>query len=70
LYEEALRASNDIENAEYKSKVVNLQAAIKYAQDDIKSCISYLQKYSSDDPALELNKACILFKVRFLIHSS
>jgi tetratricopeptide repeat protein 30 len=63
LYEEALRVSNGIENAEYRGKVVNLQAAIKYAQDDIKSCINFLQKYSSDDPAVELNKACILFKV-------
>ncbi len=63
LYAEALKISASIESKEYISKVMSLQAAIKYAEDDIKSCVEFVERYASDDPMIEINKACILFKV-------
>ena len=65
---------------------MKLQAAIKYAEDDMKACVvniffiltrfklmliiyglllkEYVDRSPSDDAAMEVNKACILFKVR------
>ena len=42
---------------------MKLQAAIKYAEDDMKSCVEFVERSPSDDAAMEINKACILFKV-------
>jgi tetratricopeptide repeat protein 30 len=41
---------------------MKLQSAIKYAEDDIKACLEYVERSNSDDPAIEINRACILFK--------
>jgi tetratricopeptide repeat protein 30 len=62
LNAEALKVSAQIDNSATKPKVVKLQAAIKYAEDDIKACMEYVERTPPDDPAVEINKACICFK--------
>ena len=50
---------------------MKLQAAIKYAEDDMKSCVEFVERSPSDDAAMEINKACILFKVNaYLLRNS
>ena len=39
LYAEAMRVSAQIEGDSYLNQVIKLQAAIKYAEDDIKGCM-------------------------------
>lgn len=39
LNAEAMRISSQIESANYATQILKLQAAIKYAEDDIKGCI-------------------------------
>jgi tetratricopeptide repeat protein 30 len=39
LYQEAMRVSSQIENQSFQLKVMKLQAAIKYAEDDMKACM-------------------------------
>ena len=41
---------------------MKLQSAIKYAEDDIKSCIEYVERSPPDDPGVEINRACMIFK--------
>jgi tetratricopeptide repeat protein 30 len=62
LNAEALKVSAQIDTPANRMRVVRLQAAIKYADDDIKACVEYVEKSQHDDPSVELNKGCILFK--------
>ena len=39
LYQEAMRVSAQIENPSFQTRVMKLQAAIKYAEDDMKACM-------------------------------
>ncbi len=57
-----MRVSSQIEGQENMVKVMKLQAAIKYAEDDMKACVEYVERSPSDDAGMEINKACILFK--------
>jgi tetratricopeptide repeat protein 30 len=62
LYSEAMRVSAQIESQPFQTRVVKLQAAIKYAEDDMKSCVDYVERSSPDDPGIEINRGCIFFK--------
>lgn len=57
-----MRVSSQIEGQDNTVKVMKLQAAIKYAEDDMKACVEYVERSPSDDAGMEINKACILFK--------
>ena len=39
LYVEAMRVSSQIDNPNMQTKAMKLQAAVKYAEDDIKACV-------------------------------
>ncbi|CAF0818713.1 unnamed protein product [Brachionus calyciflorus] len=62
LNAEAMKICAQIETPSYQLKVLQLQAAIKYAEDDIKACMNYIERSPTDDVSSEINKACILFK--------
>lgn len=62
LYEEAMRVSCQIDNPEYQGRVLKLQSAIKYQEDDIPSAQSLVEQAPSDDPDTDVNLACLLYK--------
>lgn len=46
MFEEAMNASSQIESSEYMTKVIKLQAAIKYGEDDIQNAkVSTISKF-------------------------
>ena len=57
-----MRVSSQIEGPANLVRVMKLQAAIKYAEDDMKACVEYVERSPTDDAGMEINKACILFK--------
>ncbi|XP_065899336.1 intraflagellar transport protein 70A-like [Dysidea avara] len=61
-YPEATRASFQIENPSYQSKVLKLQAGIKFEEDDTQNAKSLVEQGPSDDPDTGINMGCILFK--------
>ncbi|KAL5262492.1 hypothetical protein ACHWQZ_G008029 [Mnemiopsis leidyi] len=61
-YEAAMKASFTVDNPTFKEKVVKLQAAIKYDEDDLPGAKSMVEQCSSDDPDTENNLGCLLVK--------
>lgn len=62
LYDEAYKATNTIENSDYRDKVTKLQAAIKYGQEDLISARSLVESCPPEDADTEVNLACLLYK--------
>lgn len=54
-----------IEDPEYKERVVKLQAAIKYSQEDVLSAKNLVESSPSSDPDREVNLGCLLYKVSY-----
>ncbi len=44
LYEQATRACVSIDNDAYRQRILNLQAAIEYEQDDLVGCKAHLDQ--------------------------
>lgn len=61
-YPEATKCSCQIENPSYQARVTKLQAAIKYAEEDLPNAKTLVEQCSSDDPDTEFNMGCVLFK--------
>ncbi|KAH0795453.1 TPR Domain containing protein [Histomonas meleagridis] len=61
-YYEAMRVSCGIQDPSLKSEVSLLQAAIRYAEEDIQSAKSILADSQQDDINVMLDTACVLYK--------
>ncbi|EAY23081.1 TPR Domain containing protein [Trichomonas vaginalis G3] len=61
-YEAAMSASFGVEDPELQPQLLVLQAAIRYAQEDIQSAKSILPNGNPEDINIMLDNACILFK--------
>lgn len=61
-YPEATKATFQIENPECQSQVLKLQAAIKYGEEDLQGAKSLVEQCSGDDPDVEINLGCLLYK--------
>lgn len=48
-----------------ESKVIKLEAAIKYREGDLHNARILVEQFEPDDPDAEVNLACIDFKVFF-----
>lgn len=57
-----MRVTAQIENPSYQAKILKLQAAIKYEEDDLKTTMVFVEKCPTDDADNEINRACVLFK--------
>lgn len=57
-----MNASSQIENPDYSARVTKLQAAIKYAEDDLQNAKILIEQCPADDPDTQVNLACILSK--------
>ena len=62
LYEEAMKVTVQIENSDMSAKLMKLQAAIKYGEEDLAGAKSLVDQCSSDDPDTEINRGCLLYK--------
>lgn len=65
LYEEAMKVTCQIEGEKYTGSIVKLQAAIKYGEEDLPGAKSLVDQSPEDDPDAEVNRACLLYKVRY-----
>lgn len=61
-YYDAMRVSFGVQSAEIKPKTTLLQAAIRYAEEDIQSAKSILQESDQEDENVMLDQAVVLFK--------
>lgn len=60
---EAVAVLLQIDDPKYANKVVKLDAAIKYQEEDLINARILLEQFESDDPDMEINMACLDFKV-------
>ena len=61
-YEEAMQALNTIRSQGYAQRVLLMQAAVNYGQDELGHAKSVLTSCSSTDPEASMIEAAILFK--------
>lgn len=57
-----MKATFQIENPTYHGKVLKLQAAIKYGEEDLQGAKSMVEQCAADDPDTEINLGCLLYK--------
>eukprot|EP00823_Brevimastigomonas_motovehiculus_P004022 TRINITY_DN2574_c0_g1_i1.p1 TRINITY_DN2574_c0_g1~~TRINITY_DN2574_c0_g1_i1.p1 ORF type:complete len:661 (+),score=182.05 TRINITY_DN2574_c0_g1_i1:50-2032(+) len=62
LYPEASKASTAVEDQQYSYRMLRLQAAIKYEQDDLSATKIYVDQCVQEDPDTIIAQACLLFK--------
>jgi tetratricopeptide repeat protein 30 len=62
MYPEATRAAVRVEGEQHAQRMLQLQAVIKYEQDELSSCKSLLDRCQNDDPDVIINYANIAFK--------
>eukprot|EP00946_MAST-07B_sp_MAST-7B-sp1_P000215 g215.t1 len=62
MYAEATRAALRVEGEQYSQRMMMLQAATKYEQDDLVGCKAQCDRCLTDDPEVVVAQACILFK--------
>lgn len=60
--QEATRAAVRVDGEQFSQKVLQLQAVIKYEQDELPSCKSLLDQCQPDDPDVVVNFAAIAYK--------
>lgn len=61
-YPEATKAALTVEDQQYQYRMLHLQAAIRYEQDDLVATKSFVEQCLPDDPDTVVARACILYK--------
>ncbi|KAL7061792.1 hypothetical protein AAHC03_0241 [Spirometra sp. Aus1] len=62
LFEPAIKVSYQIENPDYRERIVKLQAAIRYGEGDMAGAASLVEQCSADDPDTAVNTGCLLYR--------
>merc|ERR1719482_1521966 len=62
LYEPALKACQTVDSPDLADRVLMLQAAIKYEQDDLMNTRAMIEQCPPDDADTLVNQACIVYK--------
>ena len=62
LYAEATRACFQVDDPQHSQRMAMLQAAIKYQQDDLRSCVSLVDECIPDEPETVICLGCVAFK--------
>lgn len=62
LYQEAMKVTCQMESSKNHAKIIKLQAAIKYGEEDLGAAKSLVDMCPADDPDTEVNLGCLLFK--------
>jgi tetratricopeptide repeat protein 30 len=61
-YDEAMKASFSVQSSKFAGRVQQLQAAIKYMEDDLPAAKSLIEKQGEDSCEAVVNQGCILYK--------
>ena len=59
---EAAKAAVRVDSSSYQQRMLSLQAAIKYEQDDLAGCKALVDQCMHDDPDTVVNYGCIAYK--------
>ncbi|CAH1273720.1 intraflagellar transport protein 70A-like isoform X1 [Branchiostoma lanceolatum] len=62
MYQEATKATFTLESQAYQAKILKLQAAIKYGEEDLSGAKSLVEQGPSEDPDTDINLGCLLYK--------
>ncbi|XP_026763849.1 tetratricopeptide repeat protein 30A [Galleria mellonella] len=62
MFDEAYKVSMQISSPELERKVIKLQSAIKYGEEDTISAKALVDSYPTEDPDKDINLGCLLFK--------
>uniref|UniRef100_F7EJA9 Tetratricopeptide repeat protein 30 n=1 Tax=Xenopus tropicalis TaxID=8364 RepID=F7EJA9_XENTR len=62
MYPEAMKATFALDSSAYQSKMLKLQASIRYGEEDISGAKSLVEQMPSEDPESEINMGCLLYK--------
>ncbi|GAB6033191.1 Tetratricopeptide repeat protein 30A [Chamberlinius hualienensis] len=62
IYDEAMKIASQIDNPKSQGKIIKLQAAIKYSEDDLPGAKSLVDKCPPGDPDTDINISCLLYK--------
>ena len=62
LYEPALKALQTIDDMALQDRVLTLQAAIKYEQDDLMNTKALIDQCAPDEADTLVNQACVMYK--------
>ncbi|XP_078692578.1 intraflagellar transport protein 70A-like [Branchiostoma floridae x Branchiostoma belcheri] len=62
MYQEATKATFTLESPAYQAKILKLQAAIKYGEEDLSGAKSLVEQGPSEDPDTDINLGCLLYK--------
>ncbi|KAI1708251.1 tetratricopeptide repeat protein 30A2 [Ditylenchus destructor] len=62
MFPEAVAILAQIDDPKLESKVVKLDAAIKYREEDLVNARILVEQFASDDPDVEVNLACLDYK--------
>ena len=62
MYVEAMRAAKRVDSEQYRQRMMMLQAAIKYEQDDLVGCNQQCERCVQEDPNVIVAHACVAYK--------
>ncbi|KAL0841716.1 hypothetical protein ABMA28_013988 [Loxostege sticticalis] len=62
MFDESFKVTMQINAPELERKVIKLQSAIKYGEDDTISAKGLVESYPQEDPDKDINLGCLLFK--------
>jgi tetratricopeptide repeat protein 30 len=62
MYEPALKACQAVDGPDFQERVLMLQVAIKYEQDDFMNTKSLIDSLPPDDADTLVNSACVMYK--------
>jgi len=62
LYQEAMRASFQVEEPQYAQRMAMLQASTKFEQEDLRGCEALVDQCLPDEPETIICHACIAYK--------
>jgi tetratricopeptide repeat protein 30 len=62
LYSESARACIAVDSAQYSQRVLKLQSAVRYEQDELAQARQFVEQCLPDDPDVVVAQGCLLYK--------
>ena len=62
-YSASMKATYAVSSPAYEERILQLQSAIKYMEDDLPASKSLIEKQSAENEEAVINRGCILYKV-------
>uniref|UniRef100_A0A8B9JUF9 Tetratricopeptide repeat protein 30 n=1 Tax=Astyanax mexicanus TaxID=7994 RepID=A0A8B9JUF9_ASTMX len=62
-FQEAMKATFTLDNPTSHTKMIKLQAAIKYGEEDFPAAMALVEQLPVDDPDTDVDQGCLLYKL-------